>query len=59
MLKTLKNIAADKAGATGVEYAIIAAVVSIAALGAFVSVGEQSNENMTEVADKYATAQAQ
>ncbi|MFN2100479.1 Flp family type IVb pilin [Altererythrobacter sp. MF3-039] len=47
----------NTAGATAVEYAIIASVVSVAALGAFISVGEQSEENMNSVADKYAEAQ--
>ena len=58
MLHRLKKLAADTAGATAVEYAIIASVISIAAFGAFIAVGDQSEENMTTVADKYAAAQS-
>lgn len=57
MLKRLNTFARDIGGATAVEYAIIASVISVAALGAYISVGEQSEENMTSVADKYAEAQ--
>ena len=57
MLHAFRRLARDTKGATAVEYAIIASVISVAALGAYISVGEQSEENMTTVADKYAEVQ--
>lgn len=57
MIRTLKKLAGDNLGATAVEYAIIASVISVAALGAYMAVGEQSNENMKTVASKYSGAQ--
>lgn len=47
----------DTRGATAIEYAIIASVISVAALGAFLAVGEQSEENFETVASKYAGVQ--
>lgn len=57
MLQRLLNFAADTKAATAVEYAIIASVISVAALGAYMAVGEQSKENMTSVASAYSSAQ--
>lgn len=57
MLKLVKKIATCRAGATAVEYAIIASVISVAALGAYMSVGEQSKAQMENISSKYAEAQ--
>ena len=57
MLRQLKTLVKDTAGATAVEYAIIASVISVAALGAYMAVGEQSKENMESVATSYSEAQ--
>lgn len=47
----------DTSGASAIEYAIIASVISVAAYGAFLAVGEQSKENMEMAASSYAEAQ--
>lgn len=57
MLRRLNLLLKDTTGATAVEYAIIASVISIAAFGAFVAVGEQSKENMEGVANSYSEIQ--
>lgn len=43
-------------GTSALEYAIIASIVSIAGIVAFVLVGEQSNRNMGNVSGAYAAA---
>ena len=58
MLRRLNQLLHDTAGATAVEYAIIASVISVAALGGYMAVGEQSRENMNAVASSYAQAQS-
>ena len=57
MLRRLNSLLKDTTGATAVEYAIVASVISIAAFGAFVAVGEQSKENMGSVASSYSEIQ--
>ena len=44
----------DRAGSPAVEFAIVASVISLAALGAFQLLGEQSNEQMSGVESAYA-----
>ena len=57
MRRILKRILNDTAGSSAIEYAIIATVISVAALGAYAALGQQSNENMTKVASSYAAVQ--
>lgn len=57
MFELFRNLMRDTRGATAIEYAIIASVISVAALGAFLAVGEQSEENFETVASKYAGVQ--
>lgn len=57
MLKKLDALLKDKTGATAVEYAIVASVISVAALGAFLAVGQQSKDNMENVATQYQDVQ--
>ena len=57
MFTRLKMLVKDTAGATALEYAIVASVISVAALGGYAALGDQSNKNMTAVADSYAEAQ--
>jgi len=52
----LRRIWKDTAGATAIEYAIIAAVVSVAAIGAFVALGDSSKANFEKVDAAYADA---
>lgn len=49
----LRRILKDTAGTSAVEYAFIAALISIAAIGAFFSLGEASDANMTKVETAY------
>ena len=48
MSKFLKLIKNDK-GATAIEYGLIAALISVAAIGALTSVGTNLNTTFTEV----------
>ena len=57
MLKKLDALLKDKTGASAVEYAIVASVISVAALGAFLAVGQQSKDNMENVATQYQDVQ--
>jgi Flp pilus assembly pilin Flp len=43
----------DIADATAVEYAVIAAMISVAAIGAFAALGQSSRANMTKVQAAY------
>jgi pilus assembly protein Flp/PilA len=49
MSKFLKLIKNDK-GATAIEYGLIAALISVAAIGALTSVGTNLNTTFTDVA---------
>ncbi|MHA6334597.1 Flp family type IVb pilin [Qipengyuania sp. CAU 1752] len=51
MLRRLLN---DQAGTSAVEFAIVASVISLAALGAFKMLGEESNNQMSGVESAYA-----
>ncbi|NNC59358.1 MAG: hypothetical protein HKO05_05120 [Erythrobacter sp.] len=51
MLKRLFN---DQAGSPAVEFAIVASVISLAALGAFKMLGEESSNQMSGVESAYA-----
>lgn len=50
----LKKLLKDIAGSTAIEYAIIASVISVAATGAFLLLGEQSSTQMNTVQERYA-----
>lgn len=51
MAKLLKLIRDDQ-GATAIEYALIAALISVAAIGAFVAVGSSLTTTFSEVASQ-------
>lgn len=53
MLRTLKR---NTTGATSVEYALVASIISVAAIGAFLSLGEQSEAQMGSVNAAYGEA---
>ena len=44
----------DEIGSPATEFALVASVISIAALGAFMALGEQSTNQMTKVETAYA-----
>jgi Flp pilus assembly pilin Flp len=52
----LRKLTRDTTGASAIEYAIIASVVSIAAIGAFIALGSQSKANMEKVQTAYEQA---
>ncbi|MEP5938817.1 MAG: hypothetical protein ABJ239_10855 [Erythrobacter sp.] len=55
--RLIARLIADETGASAVEYAIVASIISIAALGAFLAVGDASNEQLGSIAEKYGEIQ--
>lgn len=49
----LRRILKCTAGASAIEYAVIAAMISVAAIGAFFTLGQASNDNLTKVENAY------
>ena len=49
-----RKLLQDRTGATAVEYALVASIISVAALGAFLALGQQSSKQMSGVRDAYA-----
>ncbi|WP_178133473.1 Flp family type IVb pilin [Vineibacter terrae] len=58
MLSKIRKLAKNEDGATAIEYALIAALISVAAVVAFQSVGTQISTTMTTVKEKMANAPA-
>lgn len=56
MLKFLKRLRRDESGASMVEYALLAALVSIAAIVMITNVGGQVNTTFSKVNDKLVAA---
>ncbi len=52
----LKKIRKDKSGATAIEYGLIAALVSIAAIGALTAMGESLNTMFQTVSNALTAA---
>jgi len=52
MLTTLKNLINDESGATAIEYGLIAALVSVAAIGALEAMGTSLDGMFTSVSTK-------
>ena len=50
----LKRLLKDQAGSPATEFAIVATVISLAALGAFQALGAQSNNQLSNVETRYA-----
>ncbi len=48
MLANIRRFLGDNKAATAVEYAIIAAVIGVAAIGAFRFLGDKINQKTTE-----------
>ncbi len=48
----LKSILRDESGATAIEYGLIAALISVAAITAFSTVGTKLSDLMTNTANK-------
>lgn len=50
LIKLMKALRKNEAGATAIEYGLIAALISIVAIGALSSVGENLNTTFESVA---------
>ena len=48
-MKTLHKFLKDESGATAIEYGLIAALIAVAAIGAFQAVGGSLNTVFTDV----------
>jgi pilus assembly protein Flp/PilA len=51
-----KNMLRDEAGATAIEYGLIAALIAVAAITALQGVGNELNTTFTKVSGDLATA---
>ncbi len=58
MLKNLQSFCSDESGATAIEYGLIAALVSVAAISALTAMGNSLDTMFTSVANKLSTAVA-
>ncbi len=58
MLKNLQSFCSDESGATAIEYGLIAALVSVAAISALTAMGNSLDTMFTTVANKQSTAVA-
>ncbi len=56
MLKVYKNFIEDESGATAIEYGLIAALVSVAAIGALTTMGNTLNTMFSTVSNSMNTA---
>jgi len=52
----LKKIRKDESGATAIEYGLIAALVSVAAIGALTAMGNSLNQMFTQVSNSLSAA---
>jgi pilus assembly protein Flp/PilA len=52
MFATLRNLINDESGATAIEYGLIAALISVAAIGAFTAVGSSLTSTFNNVSSK-------
>ena len=56
MFSTMKNLLKDESGATAIEYGLIAALVSVAAIGALSAMGTSLTSIFGEVSTQLNTA---
>ena len=56
MSKSLRSFAKDESGATAIEYGLIAALISVAAIAALTSVGTSLTDMFTRVASELDSA---
>ncbi len=57
MLKIFKDFAQDESGATAIEYGLIAALISVAAIAAMTSVGGELTNIFNFISGKLSGAQ--
>ena len=58
MLKHVANFCRDEEGATAIEYALIAALVSVAAITALSQLGNSLNDIFTSISNQLSAAAA-
>ena len=51
-MRTLINLVKDESGVTAIEYALIAALIAVAAIAAFSLVGTNLSNTFTTIANK-------
>jgi pilus assembly protein Flp/PilA len=51
-MKMITRFAKDESGATAIEYGLIAALVSVAIIGALTTLGDKLTTTFTEVSNK-------
>ena len=56
MLKVIRTFAKDESGATAIEYGLIAALVSVAAIGALTAMGSSLGTMFNTVSSALSTA---
>jgi len=56
MISTIKTFLSDESGATAIEYGLIAALVSVAAIAALTSLGESLGTMFNSVANELGDA---
>ncbi len=56
MFGNIKTLLKDESGATAIEYGLIAALVSVAAIGALTAMGSSLNNMFTTVSNKLGDA---
>ncbi len=56
MMKRFKHFCGDESGATAIEYGLIAALASVAAIGALTTLGNELNNIFTTVSSSLSTA---
>ena len=52
----LRKFLADSRGATAIEYALIASLISVAAIASYYGLGQQVGNSFNETAEKMASA---
>jgi len=55
-MRRFRNLLANKRGVTSIEYALIASLISVAAIAGYHSLGAQVGNSFQETADKMAGA---
>lgn len=50
-MKTFISLLKDESGATAIEYGLIAALISVAAIAAMTTLGESLSETFTDISD--------
>ena len=58
MFKFIQSFVADESGATAIEYGLIAALVSVAAIAAMTALGTELNATFNEVSENLRDARS-